>query len=76
VRAGDRLLVVDTPPVGSDAGTAPASLPVTVVRLGAPDVNGVAVLDVTTTDGDGPAVAVRSATGRFALVLLPAGGPK
>lgn len=76
VRAGDRLLVVDTPPVGSDAGTSPASFPVTVVRLGPVDVNGVAVLDVTTSDGDGPAVAVRSATGRFALVLLPTGGPQ
>ncbi len=73
--AGDRLLVVDTPQQGSDpSSTPPATLPATVVRIGPPDVNGVSVLDVTTGEGDGPALAVRAATGRFALVLLPDGG--
>lgn len=72
--AGDRLLVVDTPQQGSDPSSVPpATLAATVVRLGPPDVNGVSVLDVTTSEGDGPAMAARSATGRFALVLLPAG---
>lgn len=72
--AGDRVLVVDTPQSGGDPSTvAPATLAATVVRVGPADVNGVSVLDVTTGEVDGPALAVRSATGRFALVLLPSG---
>lgn len=74
VAAGDDLLVVDTPPADADPATfTPTSLPVRVVRLGPPDPSGVSVLDVVTEEGNGPAVAVRSASGRFALVLLPAG---
>lgn len=72
VTAGDRLLVVDTP-TDADPAIPPLTIPVTVVRLGPADVNGLAVLDVVTPAGNGPAVAVRAATGRFALVLLPAG---
>ena len=72
--AGDRLLLVDTPPADADppAGD-PVTFSVTVVRVGAPDLNGVSMLDVTASQADGPAVAVRAATGRFALVLQPAG---
>lgn len=71
--AGDRLLVVDTPTADADLATlVPGTIEVTVVRLGPPDVNGAAVLDVVTDAGNGSALAVRSATGRFALVLLPA----
>jgi len=77
VAAGDDLLVVDTPPADADPATfTPTSLPVRVVRLGPPDASGISVLDVVTAEGNGPAVAVRSASGRFALVLLPAGGER
>ena len=70
---GDKILVVDTPPADADApDAAPASISATVVRVGRPDVNDVTVIDVTAVQGDGPALAVRSATGRFALVLEPA----
>lgn len=70
LRSGDRLLVVDTPSAAADPPvTDPASIAATVVRLGAPDLNGVAVLDVVVAADDGPAVAARAATGRFALVL-------
>jgi SAF domain len=69
---GDRVLVVDTPPVDADVpNQPPGTIPATVVRLGAPDVNGVVVVDVTVAPGDGPALAARSATGRIALVIQP-----
>ncbi|WP_129337188.1 SAF domain-containing protein [Cellulomonas endophytica] len=70
---GDVLLVVDAPPQGADvpAGT-PASFEVVVVRVGEPDVNGTRVVDVAT--GQGPELAVRAATGRFAVAVLPVGG--
>lgn len=74
LQAGDRVLVVDTPPKDADPPTLPPStIPATVVRLGPPDVNGVTVVDVTVGSGDGPALAARSATGRIALVLQPRG---
>ena len=71
---GDRLLVVDTPP--TDAGppmTPPATIPATVVRVGAPDLNGVTAVDVSAAAGDGPSLAARSATGRIAVIVQPRG---
>ena len=74
--AGDRLLVVDTPAAAADPPSdAPASFAVTVVRLGAPDLNGVSVIDVVVAEADGPGLAARAATGRFALVLQAHGEP-
>ena len=68
--AGDRLLIVDTPPADADPPTtAPRTFEVTVARVGAPDLNGVSVVDVVAPEADGPAVAARAATGRFALVV-------
>ncbi|MFZ0323692.1 MAG: SAF domain-containing protein [Actinomycetes bacterium] len=75
LQAGDRLLVVDTPnPDADPSGVPPATIPATVVRLGATDVNGVTVVDVTVATGDGPALAARTASGRIALVVEPRGG--
>jgi hypothetical protein len=72
--AGDRLLVVDAPAVAADPPkVAPASFKVTVVRLGSPDLNGLSVIDVVVAEADGPALAARAATGRFALVLQSRG---
>lgn len=74
--AGDRLLVVDAPPVGADpAAGVPSSFAATVVRVGPPDVNATVVVDVAASSGDGPALATRAATGRFAIVVLPAVAP-
>jgi len=42
-----------------------------VARVGLPDLNGVSVIDVIAADDDGPALAARAATGRFALVVQP-----
>jgi len=75
LHAGDKILVVDTPPADADVPqTAPSTIAATVVRVGRADLNDLTVIDVTTGTGDGPALAVRSATGRFALVVQPAGG--
>ncbi|WP_448060648.1 SAF domain-containing protein [Cellulomonas hominis] len=72
--AGDRLLVVDTPPEQADPPSAePATFEVTVARVGPPDLNGVVVVDVVATTGDGPDLAARAATGRFSLVVQPPG---
>ncbi len=74
--AGDRLLVVDAPPVGADPlPGAPSSFAAKVVRVGPADVNGTVVVDVAASSGDGPALATRAATGRFAIVVLPAVTP-
>ena len=65
LEAGDRLLVVDAPPVGADPlPGAPSSFGATVVRVGPPDVNGTVVVDVAASAGEGPALATRAATGR------------
>lgn len=73
LHAGDRLLIVDAPPEGADPlAQAPTPFAARVVRMGAPDVNGVVVVDVVTASGDGPSVATRAATGRFAIVVQPA----
>ena len=72
--AGDRLLVVDSPTTAADPPEVePAAFEVTVVRVGAADLNGVAVLDVVVEEGDARSLAARAATGRFALVLLAPG---
>jgi hypothetical protein len=71
LRAGDRLLVVDTPTQAADPPTEdPGTFEVVVARVGSPDLNGVSVVDVVASAADGPAIAARAATGRFALVLL------
>lgn len=71
LRPGDRLLVVDTPTQAADPPTErPETFEVVVARVGAPDLNGVSVIDVVAAADDGPALAARAATGRFALVLL------
>lgn len=70
--AGDRVLVVTTPAADADPPSGPPdSVAATVVRVGAADLNGVTVVDVTTAAGDGPALAARAATGRIAIVLEP-----
>lgn len=70
--AGDHVLVVDTPAADADPPTGPpATISATVVRVGAADLNGVSVADVTVATGDGPALAARSATGRIAVVVEP-----
>lgn len=75
--AGAHLEVVDAPTsrVAADGGTqtTPRAFTVEVVRLGEPDVNGVAVLDVVADQGDGRGLAVLVATEEFALVLLAEG---
>lgn len=69
LRAGDRLLVID-----SEAGNAGRPVAARVVRVGQPDVNGVSVVDVTTSAASGPPLAIAGANGRVALVVEPAGG--
>jgi hypothetical protein len=74
--AGERLLVVDAPPSGADPPpSAPRQFEARVVRVGAPDVNGTVVVDVAAAASDGPTLATRAATGRFAIVVLPAVAP-
>ena len=46
----------------------------TVVRVGAADINGVTVVDVTTAAAAGPRLAVAAANGHVALVVEPSGG--
>lgn len=71
--AGDRLLIVDAPPQGADpVQTAPEKFAARVVRAGPPDVNGLVVVDVVAAASDGPSLATRAATGRFAIVVEPA----
>lgn len=76
--AGAHLEVVDAPTSrvtadGTGTQTTPRAFTVKVVRLGAPDVNGVAVLDVVADQGDGRVLAALVATEEFALVLLAEG---
>jgi hypothetical protein len=72
--AGDSLLVVDAPPSGADpVKESPKTFAATVVRLGSPDVNGTVVVDVVASASDGPQLATRAATGRFAIVVEPTG---
>ncbi len=68
LRAGDRILAVDAESENPSAATS-----ATVVRVGPMDVNGVSVVDVTTTASAGPSLAVASANGHVALVVEPSG---
>lgn len=76
LRAGDRILAVDSEAVGSDTGGSVPATPTaaTVVRVGPPDINGVTVVDVTTAAAAGPRLAVAAANGHVALVVEPSGG--
>ena len=71
LRAGDRILAVDSEPAGPDAGASGAAEPTaaTVVRVGPADINGVTVVDVTTTAAAGPRLAVAAANGHVALIV-------
>ncbi len=71
LRAGDRILAVDSEP--SDGLASSASIPAEVVRIGPMDVNGVTVVDVAAKAPDGPVLAVAAANGRVALVVVPVG---
>ncbi len=75
LRAGDRILAVDSEPTGPDtaAAVAAAPTPATVVRVGPADINGVTVVDVTTTATAGPRLAVAAANGHVALIVEPVG---
>jgi hypothetical protein len=80
LRAGDPVLAVDagSPTDGASTadgvvGPAPAVVPATVVRVGATDVNGTTVVDLTTSSVEGPGLAVAAANGRVALVVQPSG---
>lgn len=75
LRAGDQILAVDSEAAGPDAGAAVAAAPTaaTVVRVGPADINGVTVVDVTTTAGAGPGLAVAAANGHVALIVEPTG---
>jgi hypothetical protein len=75
LRAGDRILAVDSEPAGTDAGVTGAASPTaaTVVRIGPADINGVTVVDVTTTSAAGPRLAVAAANGHVALIVEPTG---
>lgn len=79
LRAGDRILAVDSEPAsaGDDlggAGGALAPISATVVRVGAADINGITVVDVTTASPAGPRLAASAANGRVALVVEPSEG--
>jgi hypothetical protein len=76
LRAGDRILAVDSGTSRSDrvgaSGAAPTAA--TVVRVGPADINGVTVVDVTTAAAAGPGLAVAAANGSVALIVVPNGG--
>lgn len=77
LQAGDRILAVDAgaaTDVASATGGATRTYPATVVRVGAPDVNGTTVVDVTTGATDGPPLAVAAAHGQVAIVVQPRRG--
>ena len=75
LRAGDRILAVDSEPAGPDTAVsaAAAPIPATVVRAGPADINGVTVVDVTTTAAARPRLAVSAANGHVALIVEPTG---
>ncbi len=79
LRAGDRILAVDSEGAGNGPGNEPAAaaaspISAVVVRVGPTDINGVTVVDVTTAAGSGPALAVAAANGHVALVIEPGEG--
>jgi len=74
---GRSVLLVATPgPGASSPDSSPATTPATVVRVNPPDQNGVTVVDVEVSAGQGPALAARVATGRIALVVQPPPTPQ
>jgi hypothetical protein len=75
LRAGDRILAIDSEAASAEAGSLRAAGPTaaTVVRVGPVDINGVTVVDVTTTAAEGPGLAVAAANGHVALVVEPNG---
>ncbi len=74
LRAGDRILAIDSEGASPEAGSPPAvPTAATVVRVGPVDINGVTVVDVTTTAAQGPRLAVAAANGHVALVVEPNG---
>lgn len=74
VRAGDRMLVVDTSATRDAGGESAQPIPVTVVRTGEPDVNGTTVVDVTVDERAGPRLAAVVAADDFSLLIRPVGG--
>lgn len=76
LRAGDRILAVESGTAGPDGGAAVLAAPTeaTVVRVGPADINGVTVVDVTTAAAAGPRLAVAAANGNVALIVEPNGG--
>lgn len=70
LQAGDRILAVTTRSEQGTSSTAPA----VVVRVGPMDVNGVSVVDVTTSASYGPSLAVAAADGSVAIVVQPSEG--
>jgi hypothetical protein len=75
LRAGDRILAINSEAASPEAGSLPTAGPTaaTVVRVGPVDINGVTVVDVTTTTAQGPGLAVAAANGHVALVVEPNG---
>ena len=71
LRAGDRILAVDSESVGAGVLAGPTAA--TVVLVGPVDINGVTVVDVTTAASSGPGLAVAAANGHVALVVGPSG---
>lgn len=76
LRAGDRILAVESGAAGPDGAAAVGAAPTeaTVVLVGPPDINGVTVVDVTTAAAAGPRLAVAAANGNVALIVVPNGG--
>ena len=71
---GDVIQIVDTPTTDADlSALPPQTFTASVVRVAAPDVNSVTVVDVTVPAADGPTVAALSATGCVAVVVEPSG---
>lgn len=68
LRAGDRILLVDAGDAAAP-GSPSRTFAATVTRVGTTDVNGVTVVDVATSLGDAPGLAVASANGRVAVVV-------
>ena len=75
LRAGDRILAVDSEAAVPEAGVGTAAAPTaaTVLRVGPADINGVTVVDVTTAAAAGPRLAVAAANGHVALIVEPNG---
>lgn len=68
---GMDVLLVSTPKSQDEPALAedPDTMPATVVRVSAPDANGLVVVDVLVPDDDGPHAAALAATNRVSLVV-------